>query len=168
MSGRTAFELSSVQEAATVLDHFNGFHDGLIRRLVVESKDRINKDLSQTCSGVFEVEMDFAHYNYPAAVDPFHRYDQIVRATFRNVQDVFCDFREGFLGNTILGLSVVREERSKGGETTVECCLGLRLARHYYLKEERRYEVRECRLFTFTDAVMIEEQLDNRGQRVGL
>jgi hypothetical protein len=168
VSGRAGLEFSSIEEAAAVLDHFNGFHDGFIRRLVVESKDKVNEDLSQTCSGVFAVEMDLAHYNYPVGVDPFHPYNQIVRATFRNVQDVFCDFREGFLGNTILGLSVVREERSKGGETTVECCLGLRLARHYYLKEERRYEVRECRLFTFTDAVMIEEQLHNRGQRVGL
>src|SRR5882672_6192640 len=155
MSKPASFELSSVDDAVKMLDYFNGFHDGFIQRIVIESKDRINDDLSQTCTGVFEVEIDFAHYNYAAGADPFHPHNQIVRARFRNVQDIYCDFGAGFPGNTILGLSVVSANRLKGGETTAEPCLGLRLARHFYLADERRYEVREAQLFSFTDAVFV-------------
>ncbi|MBZ5590707.1 MAG: hypothetical protein LAP39_00610 [Acidobacteriia bacterium] len=157
MREQTSFALSSVAEANKILDYFNGFHDGFIRRMVIESRDRINEDLSQTCTGVFEVEIDLAHYNYPAGAEGFHPYSQIVRARFRNVQDILCDFREGFLGNTILSLSVVSANRLRGGETATEPCLCLRLARHFYLAEERRYELRETQLFTFTDAVFVEQ-----------
>jgi hypothetical protein len=161
VSGLTNFELSSADEAAKILDYFNGFHDGFIKRIVIESKDRINEDLSQTCTGVFEVEIDLAHYNYAAGHDPFHPYNQIVRAKFRNVQDIFCDFRQEFLGNTILSLSIVAVDRVKGGETNTEGCLSLRLARHFYLANERRYELRECQLFTFRDAVFVEQAPEN-------
>jgi hypothetical protein len=156
MSEQITFELSSVEEATKILDYFNGFHDGFIQRMVIESKDRISEDLSQTCTGLFEVEIDLAHYNYAAGTEPFHPYNQIVRARFRNVQDILCDFREGFLGNTILSLSIVAANRLKGGETTTERCLCLHLARHLCLADERRYELRESPLFTFTAAVFVE------------
>jgi hypothetical protein len=163
MSGLASFQLSSEKEASGMLDYFNGFHDGFIKRMVIESKDRITEDLSQTCTGVFELEIDLAHYNYAAGADPFHPYNQIVRARFRNVQDIVCDFRQGFLGNTILGLSVVPVNRPKGGETNTESCLCLRLARHFYLADERHYELRESELFTFTDAVFVEQALEGDG-----
>lgn len=164
MNRQASFELSSVEEATRILDHFNGFHDGFIRRMVIESKDRIGEDLSQTCTGVFEVEIDLAHYNYAAGAEPFHPYNQIVRARFRDVQDVFCDFREGFLGNTILSVSIVPLNRLKGGETTTERCLCLRLARHFYLADERRYELRESQLFTFKAAVFVEGAAESDGR----
>ena len=152
-----SFELASVEDAVRILDYFNGFHDGFIKRMVIESKDSIHEDFSQTCTGVFEVEIDFSHYNYAAGADPFHPYNQIVRARFSNVQDVFCDLGHGFLGNTILGLSVASASRLQGGGTTAEPCLSLRLTRHFYLADERRYELREAQLFTFTSAVFVEQ-----------
>lgn len=156
MPERPSFKLSSAEEGASILNHFNGFHDGFIRRMIVESQDRINPDLSQTCTGVFDVQIDFAHYNYPAGGDGFHLYNQIVRASFRNVQDLSCEFGEGFLGNTILNLSVAPVNRVKGGGTATEPCLCLRLTRHFYQAGDRRYELRESQLFTFTDAVFVE------------
>jgi hypothetical protein len=156
MNGAASFELAAVEDAAQILDYFNGFHDGFIQRMVIESQDRINQDLSQTCSGVFDVEMEIAHYNYPAAAGAFHPYDQIVRARFRGVQDIVCDFRREFLGNTIIALSFAAANRRKGGATTLESCLSLRVARHFYLEEERRYELKECELFTFTTASFVE------------
>jgi hypothetical protein len=163
MSGQATVEFSSVEEATKILDYFNGFHDGFIQRMVIESKDRINEDFGQTCTGVFEVEIDLAHYNYAAGTKPFRPYNQIVRARFRDVQDVLCDFREGFLGNTILSLSIVAADRLKGGETTTERCLCLRLARHFYLANERRYELRESPLFTFTAAALVERTPEGDG-----
>ena len=155
------FRISSVEEAARILDYFNGFHDGFIKRIVVESHDEIHTDLSQSTSGVFDVEIDFAHYNYPKGAEPFHPHNQIVRAEFENVQDIFCDLREGFLGNTIIRLSIVSASRRKGGETGTEPCLGLMLGRHFYWEEYRRHEFRESQLFTFTSATFVEQPTAN-------
>ncbi|MBI1897702.1 MAG: hypothetical protein HYS04_14420 [Acidobacteria bacterium] len=157
MSQLASFAVSSEEAANRALDYFNGFHDGFMQRVVIESQDRIGEDLSQTCTGIFRVEIDFAHYNYPRGAEPFHPHDQIVHAQFRNVQDVFADFSSGFLGNTIIGLSVGPARRHSAGRQAAEQCLELRLSRHYYLEEHRRYELRECRLFTFTDATFLEQ-----------
>lgn len=157
MSGRGSFHVSSVEEAARALEYYNGFHDGFMKRMVIESHDEIHRDLSQSCTGMFEVAVDFAHYNYAKGAEPFHPHNQIVRAEFRNVQDLCCDFGRGFLGNTIISFSIVPVNRRKGGEVTTEQCLGLRLGRHFYLEADRRYEFRESQLFTFTDATFFEQ-----------
>ena len=157
MSGLTGFLVSSEETAAKALEYFNGFHDGFMKRIVFASQDRISEDLSQSCTGVFDVEIDFAHYNYSAGAEPFHPHDQIVRAEFRHVQDILIEFRDGFLGNTIIGLSITPGNRRSAGQMATEQCLGLRLARHYYLEEQRRYELRESQLFTFTDATFVEQ-----------
>jgi hypothetical protein len=152
----TARIVSSVEEAARVLDYFNGFHDGFIKRFVIESRDEILADRSQSCTGVFDVRIDFAHYNYQQGAEPFHTHDQIVTTRFSNVQDLFCDFREGFLGNTIISLGIAPATRRKSGGTSGEPCLSLRLGRHYFLEEQRRHEFRESELFTFTEATFID------------
>jgi hypothetical protein len=146
MKEQKRFAVSSEETAADALDYFNGFHDGFMKRIVFTSQDRIDEDLSQTCTGMFDVEIDFAHYNYPRGAEPFHPHDQIVRAQFRNVRDILADFSDGFLGNTIITLYITQEKRA----------LALRLGRHYYLETERRHELRESPLFTFTDATFVE------------
>jgi hypothetical protein len=156
MSELTSFAVFSEETAAQALDYFNGFHDGFMQRIVFESQDRINEDLGQSCTGVFDVTIDLAHYNYAEGAEPLHPHNQIVRAEFRNVQDILVDFGEGFLGNTIIALSMIPVNRRRGGQTATEQCLGLRLARHYYIEEHRRYELRESQMFTFTDATFVE------------
>ena len=157
MSGLKSFTVSSEETGARALEYFNGFHDGFMQRIVFESQDQIGKDLSQSCTGMFDVEIDFAHYNYQQGSEPFHPHNQIVRAEFRNVQDILTDFGGGFLGNTIISLSIAPVNLRRAGQIAAERCLGLRLARHYYLEEERRYEHRESQLFTFTDARFVEQ-----------
>jgi hypothetical protein len=157
MRGGASFQVSSVEEAARALEYYNGFHDGFMKRMLIESHDEIHRDLSQSCTGVFEVAVDFAHYNYANGAEPFHPHNQIVRAEFRNVQDLCCDFGQGFLGNTIISVSIIPVNRRKGGEATTEQCLGLRLGRHFFLDESRRHEFRESQLFTFTDATFVEQ-----------
>ena len=151
------FRVSSPEEAATAFDYFNGFHDGFMKRIDVASRDVIDEDHGQSCTGLFDVEIEFAHYNYSDGEAPFHPYNQIVHAVFRDAQDIFCDFREGFLGNTILSLSVVPANRRKGGSTDVESALGLQLARNYYQEHYHRYELRQSQLFTFTEATFREK-----------
>ena len=159
MSDLASFAILSEETAARALDYFNGFHDGFMQRIAIESRDRIHEDQSQSCTGVFDVRIDFAHYNYGRGAEPFHPYDQRVRAEFRNVQNILVDLSDGFLGNTIIRLSIVPANRRKGGQAPMEPCLGLLLARHYYLEQERRYELRETQLFTFTDATFVELEL---------
>ena len=55
-----SFAVSSEQTAAGALDSFNGFHDGFMKHIVLSSRDRIEQDLSQTCTGVFDVEIDLS------------------------------------------------------------------------------------------------------------
>ena len=157
MNDPSSFLVSSAAEATKVLDYFNAFHDGFMKRVNIISGDEINEDRSQSCTGLFEVEIDFSHYNYHDKNAPFHPYNQIVQARFCKVQDIFCDWREGFIGNTITSLSVVPANRRKGASTATEPCLSLQLARHYYLEEFRRYELRQSQLFTFAEATFREE-----------
>jgi len=159
----TSFTVTSTQTAAGALNYFNGFHDGFMKRIVIESQDRMEEDRGQTCTGLFDVEIDFAHYNYADGAAPFHPYNQIVRADFRNVQDILADFHVGYLGHTVISLSIANASRRRAGQVVIgrmvapEECLGLRLGRHYYVENERRYELRESQLFTFTDAVFEEQ-----------
>ena len=155
-----AFAVFSEDTAAPALEYFNGFHDGFIQRIAFESQDRVHADLSQSCTGIFDVIIDFAHYNYGNGAEPFHPHDQVVHAEFRNVQDILVDFSEAFLGNTIIRLSIVPASRRKGGQLEREPCLGLLLARHYYVEDQRRYELKESRMFTFTDATFLEKATD--------
>ena len=156
MTKPSILRVLSAAEAAKVFDYFNGFHDGFMKRINIVSSDEIDEDHGQSCTGLFEVEIDFAHYNYPDGSAPFHPHDQIVHARFSRVQDIFCDFREGFLGNTIISLSVVPANRRKGGTTVAEPCLSLQLTRNYYLEEFRRHELRQSQLFTFAKAAFQE------------
>lgn len=150
------FDITSMEEAKSVLDHFNHFHDGFMKRLTLVSQDEMGEDYGQSSTGIFDVEIEFAHYNYAAGTQPLHPPRQRVWATFYNVQDLFCDLREGYLGNAITQLSIHLASRRRGGTTTAETCLALHLARNYYLEEFRRYELRQSPLFTFTHATFWE------------
>ena len=73
MNGLASSRVSSVEEAARALEYYNGFHDGFMKRIVIDSRDEIHADLGQSCTGVFDVEIDFAHYNYRKGAEPFLR-----------------------------------------------------------------------------------------------
>jgi hypothetical protein len=148
------FEVSSVDEAREVLDYFNGFHDGFMKRIAIVSQDDIDEEYAQSCSGRFDVEIDFAHYNYRFDDRPPH--DQIVRAVFRDVQDLFCDFSEGYVGNTIQCLYVHAANRRQGGTTTVEPAMVLSLERSFLLEQHRRWESRRTDFFSFSAATFSE------------
>jgi hypothetical protein len=154
VGGSARFTVMSADEAGAALDYFNGFHDGFIKRLTVTSHDVIAPDLSQVCTGLFDAELDLAHYNYGEA--PFRPADQLVRATFRGVRDVTLDLRTGFIGNTIIRLVVLDGRRERLGASGAEACLVLRLGRNFYLRESDLWEFRESDVFSFTSATFEE------------
>jgi len=156
MGGSARFTIMSTEEAAAALDYFNAFHDGFIKRLTLTSHDAIAPDLSQVCTGLFDAEMDLAHYNYGTATSPFRPADQIVRATFRGVRDIVLDLRTGFIGNTIIRLAVTPSQRELFTPYGTEACLVLRLARNFYLQASDRWELRESDVFSFASATFEE------------
>ncbi len=156
MDSQSKLEISSIDDGRLVLDYFNGFHDGFMKRIEIVSHDEIDSEHGQRCTGVFDVEIDFAHYNYAAGDDPFHPYNQIVRARFRDAHDIFCDLQSGYLGNTIAALTVTPKLRVTTLGGAPEECVGLQLARNFFLEQHRRFELRQSELFTFKDAVFEE------------
>jgi hypothetical protein len=150
------FEIQTAEEATAALEFFNALHDGFMKRIVITSRDEMTDDPGQTCSGVFDVEIDFAHYNYRAHGVPLQPHTRIIRASFEGVQDVSLDLNQGFIGNSISFIEVAAGQRVRGGTTSQEPCLELRLGRQYFIEAERRWEPHEARLFSFTRAVVRE------------
>jgi hypothetical protein len=148
--------VSTPEETAAAIESFNGFHDGFMKRIEITSLDAIEPDYGQTCSGEFDVEIDFAHYNYESGGTPLQAHDRLVRARFERVQDLYLDLQQGFVGNTIQFLRAHAGNRRVGGSTAVEDCICLRLGRSFFLEAVRQWETRDVQLFTFATATFTE------------
>ena len=70
---------TTLNEALGLLDYFNGFHDGFIKRLSILSRDEFASRGEQHCWGELVLEVTFAHYNYQDGKRP---HDQLVEARF--------------------------------------------------------------------------------------
>jgi hypothetical protein len=154
--GEEAFQVRSEADGQRVLDRFNGFHDGFIRRIDIVSRDRFEEIGVQSADGVYDVTIEFAHYNYPDGDEPFHPVDQIIEAKFSSVEDVYVDLAREYLGNSITALYIEAGHRCRSLLPDAEDCLGLHWGRHRYVEDERRFDYRKVRLFTFSDAVFRE------------
>ena len=149
---RREFEVTSPDDVDSALDYFNGFHDGFIHRIEIVSRDRFEEIGVQTADGVYDVAIDFSHYNYRNGEDPFHPVNQIVEARFSDVEDVHVDLAREYLGSPITALYIEAELRRRNLMPDPEDCLALLWGRQRYVEEERRYEFRKERLFTFSRA----------------
>ncbi len=155
-SGKEAFQVRSEADGRHILDRFNGFHDGFIRRIDIVSRDRFEEIGVQSADGVYDVRIEFAHYNYPDGDEPFHPVDQIIEAKFSDVQDVYVDLAREYLGSSITALYIETDHRRRNLLPDAEDCLGLHWGRQRYVEDERRFDYRKVRLFTFSDAVFRE------------
>ena len=88
MADAQALTLATAGDAAAITEYFNGFHDGFIRSLAIRSRDRFTvygpavTDIGHQTTGAFDVDVEFAHYNYAAGSQPA---DRIVEAVFSDV-----------------------------------------------------------------------------------
>ena len=80
--------VATPEEAEAVLDYFNGFHDGFIKRLALISHDYFEARGTQVCSGWLDLELAIAHYNYRNGEPPA---DQVVHARFTHVRHLHAD-----------------------------------------------------------------------------
>jgi hypothetical protein len=153
---KPTFRLTSAEEGRRVLDRFNAFHDGFIRRIEIVSRDRFEGIGVQTASGVYDVTIELAHYNYGDGQEPFHPVDQVIEARFSDVEDVYVDLAREYLGSSITALYIEADRRRRGLLPEDEECLALLWGRNRYLEEDRKYDFRKDRLFTFSAAVLRE------------
>jgi hypothetical protein len=80
--------VATPEQAEAVLEYFNGFHDGFIRRLTLVSYDYFEARGVQACSGRLDLELEIAHYNYRNGEPPA---DQVVHACFKHVRHLHAD-----------------------------------------------------------------------------
>lgn len=151
-----SFVVTSTAEGRRALDQFNAFHDGFIQRIEIVSRDRFEEIGVQTANGIYDVTIEFAHYNYPDGQEPFHPVDQIIEATFSDVEDVYIDLAREYLGSAITALYIEADQRRRDLRPDPEDCLALLWGRQRYVEEDRRYDFRKDRLFTFYEAVLRE------------
>ena len=86
------FLINTEQQAAEVLHYFNGFHDGFIKRIMLESNDCFTQDnekdimsRGQIVSNEVMLKVDIAHYNYGAGEPPVNRH---VCLLFKDFYDI--------------------------------------------------------------------------------
>lgn len=80
--------VSSVEEAATTLDYFNGFHDGFIKKLSILPREVLLEPGGDPSWDGIDVEAVFSHSNYQRGTRPA---GQLISATFCRVRELSID-----------------------------------------------------------------------------
>lgn len=148
------------EDSQRVLDHFNGFHDGFIYKLMLRSGDSFTQDgsdvmdIAHQLTGRFDVRIDIAHYNYGRGEQP---HDRIVRCFFKNIQDFCLDLRsrksyEWPIKN--VEMNVGARVRESGD---MEPCFSLNV--HWSKLVGQSWEVSSTHLLTFQEAEFEERTL---------
>lgn len=81
--------MTTPAEAARVVDYFNAFHDGFIRRLALVSHDVHESRHAHLTTGRLDLEIVFAHCNYREG-EPGP--DQLVEARFERIAELAVAF----------------------------------------------------------------------------
>src|SRR5918993_2014216 len=102
--------LRSPEVAAATLKYFNGFHDGFIKQLTLNSYDYFESRGVQACSGRLDLELVIAHYNYRNGKPPAN---QVVHARFTHVCHLHADMPGGAAEWSIVNVYFERGVRPK-------------------------------------------------------
>ena len=137
--------LKTAEEAAAILEYFNGFHDGFIKRLTLNSFDYFESRGVQACSGRLDLELVMAHYNYRNGEPPAN---QVVNARFTHVRDLRADVPGRAAEWAIMNVHI--EPGVRLSDLAEEPCFYARLL-HNRLEEDR-WVHRQTLGFTFRDA----------------
>jgi len=111
-------KLNTIEDAESILDYFNGFHDGFIKQLTLKSQDEFKAWGHQFCTGELSLEIVFAHYNYAAGERP---HTQRVEASFRQVKDLSINFSGQPHEWSILNVLVTESAQSRADGSSVPC-----------------------------------------------
>ena len=143
-----ALRITNRADADQILEHFNGFHDGFIKRLEVTSRDRFSivepgdPAIAHELTGRFDAVIDIAHYNYPVgALQPF---DQAIRCRFADVRDLCLDLRG--VGESNWPIKVVEIDAAADDPARFT------LVFHWSHLVNNEWSTRSAQLMTFTTA----------------
>jgi hypothetical protein len=141
----TTRALRTPEEAAAILEYFNGFHDGFIKQLTLHSYDYFERRGVQACSGRLDLELVIAHYNYREGEPPA---DQLVRARFTHVRDLRVDMPGKAAEWTIMNVHF--EHGVRPSELAKEPCFHARLLQNRL--DEDRWVHHRALGFSFREA----------------
>jgi hypothetical protein len=159
------YSIENARHAEAVLERFNYFHDGFIKRVELLSHDRFEQngpaytDRAHICTGSFEVILEIAHYNYGPGDQPYNR---LIKCRFEDVQGFLLDLRTHQLHDwPITRVDIAEVGRSRMGVPgRSEQALEVRLVRPR-LVDGSRWESQEHTLFSFARAEF-EEAISER------
>jgi hypothetical protein len=87
--------IRTAEDAASVDEQFNGFHDGFFAAIGLRSRDRFVPDgrgmVAHETTGRFDATLEVAHYNYGGALQPPERR---ILISCEDVGDLVLDLRE--------------------------------------------------------------------------
>ncbi|MGQ0603499.1 MAG: hypothetical protein ACT4QE_17605 [Anaerolineales bacterium] len=146
------YQIETIQQARETLEYFNYFHDGFIKKLTLVSHDEFEADGSQVCTGTFDVEIEFAHYNYTKSQVP---HNQIVAARFVDTCGFWLDLTKMSFEWSIQSFEIEVAERNRVLSDGTEPCFLVKLVRDV-LDASRNWQKQESNLFTFKRAIFSE------------
>lgn len=142
-----AFDVTTPDDAARVVEFFNAFHDGFIRRFTLVSHDRHESRDVHVTTGRLDLELVFAHYNYDAGrPGP----DQLIEARFTGIRDLAVAFTGQPADWPILSLQLEPAPASAADGAMLARLIQPRLV------EGRRWERAEALSFRFGSATFRE------------
>ena len=142
--------LKTIEDAESILDYFNGFHDGFIKQLTLKSPDEFKAWGHQLCTGNLNLEIIFAHYNYAAGERP---HTQLLETEFRQVKDLLIDFSGQAHEWSILNVLVTESTRTREDGSSEPCFKAVFLQNRL---ESNEWKSNEDMVFTFTESVFRE------------
>jgi hypothetical protein len=142
--------LKKIEDAETILDDFNGFHDGFIKQLILKSSDEFKGWGHQLCTGNLSLEIIFAHYNFAAGERP---HTQLVAAEFRQVKDLSINFSGQAHEWSILNVLVTESTRTRADGSSEPCFKAVFLQNRL---ESNEWKPNEDLAFTSAESVFRE------------
>jgi len=143
--------LRTLEDAESILDYFNGFHDGFIKQLVLKSQDEFKDWGHQLCTGDLSLEITFAHYNYAAGTRP---HTQIIEARFDKVKNLSIKFSGKSHEWSIINVFITKDTRTRV-DGSIEPCFRAVLLQNR-LGEDQEWRTNEDLVFTFSEATFLE------------
>lgn len=151
--GEHLLEPDEPDRASDLIERFNAFHDGFIKRLSLESRDRFSKvgpelhAIGHEVTGAFDAVVEFAHYNYGETLEPPQR---VVRGRFEGVRDFRLDLRGWGASDWPIQYVAIEPARRDAGEGGDEPCFRLSVTWSHLNGNEWTHRTAE--LFTFRRA----------------
>jgi len=143
--------LRTLEDVESILEYFNGFHDGFIKQLTLKSQDEFKDRGHQLCTGDLSLDITFAHYNYATDTRP---HTQLIEARFDRVKDLSINFSGKSHEWSIINLLITKASRTRIDGISEPCFRAVLLQSR--LDENQAWQTNEDLAFSFSQATFFE------------